>query len=629
MAFFGLFGKAARKRTPRPSAFRARPALEALESRVVPYATSGNAWPSPQLVTLSFMPDGTLISAGSNGTVTSDLFATLGAKVSTAAWQDAIIAAAQTWAQQANVNFAVIADNGTPSGQGNYQQGDPGMGDIRVGAYNLGSSYLGGTYLPPPANNYSLAGDMNFNDTMNWNIGTTYDLQTVALHEMGHALGLGHSTTSSAVMWPSYGGVKRKLTSDDVNGIQAVYGARKPDAYATAQNQGLVGGLVNGVVNVVGGLVGGLLGGGGSTQNPSDMNNSFQSATNLSSLINPTTLTFQAPNLNIISTSDVHYFGFTAPSGTAGTVTFNVQSAGLSLLRPAVTVYAADQATVLGSAAGTSSDYNGDNLTVTVNGVTAGQVLYVKVTGADSTAFGTGAYALTANFGTGPTPVVTPPNTQLLNGAVLQGGGAQPLVAQPMDTMAIDDAHIDDSDFLAELAALNASQAATASPEAVQVVAPTQDPAGAPAALPAGGHQHTVESWFRQYVGRDATAPELQHWGSQLKTGTDDQVLGGILVSVFGAGARGDQAGFLDAVGQRLFGRALTPQELATFKARLTSGGPAAAVQAMLHSQPYHTRVAEAHVRHAHHVPPGQPLDAGLQRLVQELASGGGAHGQG
>src|SRR5205823_4497165 len=63
--------------------------------------------------------------------------------------------------------------------------------------------------------------------------------------------------------------------------------------------------------------------------------------------------------------------------------------------------------------------------TITVSGVVPGQVFYVKVTGADSTAFGTGAYALTLNFGAGSSPTVPLPNTQTANGSPLQGGGGQ------------------------------------------------------------------------------------------------------------------------------------------------------------------------------------------------------------
>src|SRR5262249_11810172 len=146
MNLFGLFKKSAPTRMSRASSLHTRLRLEHLESRVVPYTTTGNAWPNPQLVTISFVPDGTVLSSNAS----SNLFAQFNAKWSTATWQDAILTAAQTWAAQANVNFDAVSDNGTTSGQGNYQQGDPGMGDIRVGGYDFGGTgYLAGTYLPP------------------------------------------------------------------------------------------------------------------------------------------------------------------------------------------------------------------------------------------------------------------------------------------------------------------------------------------------------------------------------------------------------------------------------------------------------------------------------------------------
>src|SRR4051794_37710339 len=91
----------------------ATPALEALESRVVPYAVTGNAWPAPQLVTLSFVPDGTVVSTSGTTTVTSNLFATLNQRFGSAsAWQNIVLKAAQVWAQQTNINFAVVSDDG-------------------------------------------------------------------------------------------------------------------------------------------------------------------------------------------------------------------------------------------------------------------------------------------------------------------------------------------------------------------------------------------------------------------------------------------------------------------------------------------------------------------------------------
>jgi len=49
-----------------------------------------------------------------------------------------------------------------------------------------------------------------------------YDLRAVALHELGHCIGLDHSEQSSAVMYAYYGGL-RTLTADDIAGAQALY----------------------------------------------------------------------------------------------------------------------------------------------------------------------------------------------------------------------------------------------------------------------------------------------------------------------------------------------------------------------------------------------------------------------
>lgn len=50
-----------------------------------------------------------------------------------------------------------------------------------------------------------------------------YDVETVALHEFGHWLSLGHSY-SGTVMYAYYEGTKRSLTQDDKNGIICIYG---------------------------------------------------------------------------------------------------------------------------------------------------------------------------------------------------------------------------------------------------------------------------------------------------------------------------------------------------------------------------------------------------------------------
>jgi hypothetical protein len=348
----------------------------------VPYAVSGNAWPNPQLVTISFVPDGTVVMGGASGSYTSNLFSVFNAKFgSTSLWENQILKAAQAWAQAANLNFAVAPDSGAPVGSGNFEQGDPTMGDIRIGGYAFSSSALAFAFQPPPENNYSLAGDVDFNTGQAFvNGGGGYDLYTVAMHEIGHALGMDHSLVPNAVMYASYTGAKPGLNADDAAGIQTIYGARTDPV----------------------------------------SNGTLATATNLTASLNPTTLTAVHAD-SLASTSDVDYFTVTVPAATSGTLTVTVQSAGLSLLAPKLTIYGPNQ-NVLATLS--TAGEQGGTLTFSLGGVSAGQQYYIKVQSAVTTAFGTGAYALTLNLGSGPAPTVPLPNTQVLNGTPLMSGGA-------------------------------------------------------------------------------------------------------------------------------------------------------------------------------------------------------------
>ncbi len=311
MSLFGITASSRLRRKFKTT--RVHLEVEALEVRVVPYALSGNAWPHPELVTISFVPDGTIVGTNNNGYVYSNLFAKMNARFgSPATWERQILAAAQAWAAQTNVNLAVVADNGTPIGQGSYQQGDAGMGDIRIGGYAFSTSILATTFMPPPANNYSIAGDMQFNTQVSWNVNSTYDLFTVAAHEMGHALGLNHSGTASAEMYPSYGGIKSP-TADDIAGIRGIYSggnARAVDSYDAASPNG-----------------------------------TNATASDLSGTISATTLTALVQNLDITTNADVDTYTFLAPAGSSPTLTVGLQSAGLSLLTPLLSVSAADGST--------------------------------------------------------------------------------------------------------------------------------------------------------------------------------------------------------------------------------------------------------------------------------------------
>ncbi|MBA0657017.1 hypothetical protein Goklo_009331, partial [Gossypium klotzschianum] len=53
------------------------------------------------------------------------------------------------------------------------------------------------------------------------------DLESMVTHEIGHILGLAHSSVKEAVMYPSLKPRNKKvnLKLDDVEGVQALYGS--------------------------------------------------------------------------------------------------------------------------------------------------------------------------------------------------------------------------------------------------------------------------------------------------------------------------------------------------------------------------------------------------------------------
>lgn len=108
-----------------------------------------------------------------------------------------------------------------PDGSGPASPGD-----------NFGSTTLGVTLTSyNPVTDLIIESDIVFNSNKNWNIAdppagkfSPHDIRRVAVHELGHLIGLGHSAATGAIMYPTIGDTENPET-DDLAGLAAIYGA--------------------------------------------------------------------------------------------------------------------------------------------------------------------------------------------------------------------------------------------------------------------------------------------------------------------------------------------------------------------------------------------------------------------
>ncbi len=92
--------------------------------------------------------------------------------------------------------------------------------------------------------------DVVFNKGMECFLGNTANLAETACHELGHAIGLGHSLDSAAIMWGLVRGNGRDATlgADDKEGALAIYPSSSGGGGVESVNissTGLPGGIVN------------------------------------------------------------------------------------------------------------------------------------------------------------------------------------------------------------------------------------------------------------------------------------------------------------------------------------------------------------------------------------------------
>ena len=181
------------------------------------YAIQGNSW-NHRILTYWF----------SNGT----------ADIAGTGERTAVQTAMELWQNQIDIRFLEVCDSVHADLIFRWAVGDHGDGVPFDGTGNV----LAHGFFPPPNGNF--AGDVHFDDAETWTIDTRsgsdqpIDLITIAAHEIGHSLGLQHSSVSSALMYAYYSGSHRYLDQDDINGIRSIYG--NPGTYNFVDGPSLV-----------------------------------------------------------------------------------------------------------------------------------------------------------------------------------------------------------------------------------------------------------------------------------------------------------------------------------------------------------------------------------------------------
>jgi hypothetical protein len=174
------------------------------------------------IVTYSFMPGGISFTSEFQGAGNGSSVPVTSMPTFSPCFLTEIANAFAAWAAVANIQFVQVADNGAAFNAAGA------TGDIRIAAHAFDGAFsvLAHAYYPPP-NGTSASGDMHFDVAENWSCSSgpgVIDIGVVAIHEIGHSIGLQHEATNPAIMQPFYNPALNAPLIDDINGAVQIYG---------------------------------------------------------------------------------------------------------------------------------------------------------------------------------------------------------------------------------------------------------------------------------------------------------------------------------------------------------------------------------------------------------------------